>query len=105
MIAPADRTTTTPRPTSSEARLLMLVRRWLPLALVAAGVVLFAARPDDIGFWGAMCLIGAGASVWFATLLFRLGAQGDAEREDEEEARRYFDERGRWPDEDPRRRD
>ncbi len=33
-------------------------------------------------------------------LLFRLGVSGDREREREEEARRYLDEHGVWPDED-----
>ncbi len=32
--------------------------------------------------------------------LFRLAVSGDLEREQEEAARRYFDEHGRWPDED-----
>jgi hypothetical protein len=31
-------------------------------------------------------------------VLYRIGVQGDREREREEEARRYFDEHGRWPD-------
>jgi hypothetical protein len=30
--------------------------------------------------------------------------QGDRERDQEEAARRYFDEHGYWPDEAPRRR-
>jgi hypothetical protein len=31
-------------------------------------------------------------------VLYRIGMQGDRERDREEEARRFFDEHGRWPD-------
>ena len=48
----------------------------------------------------AMC-VGAGLSVLLLNLLFRIGAQGDREREDEERARDFFTEHGHWPDEDP----
>jgi hypothetical protein len=35
--------------------------------------------------------------------MFRLGVSGDRERETEEEARRYLEKHGHWPDEAPRR--
>jgi hypothetical protein len=32
-------------------------------------------------------------------VLFRIGVEGDKERDREDAARRFFDEHGRWPDE------
>jgi hypothetical protein len=32
-------------------------------------------------------------------VLYRIGVAGDRDRDREEEARRFFDEHGRWPDE------
>jgi hypothetical protein len=32
-------------------------------------------------------------------VLYRIGVQGDRDRDREEDARRFFDEHGRWPDE------
>jgi hypothetical protein len=45
--------------------------------------------------------VGSGLSVLLVNFLFRLGVSGDREREREEQARRYFDEHGVWPD-DPK---
>ena len=43
--------------------------------------------------------ISAGTAVLLLNVLFRIGVEGDKDRDREEEARRYFDEHGRWPDE------
>lgn len=45
---------------------------------------------------------GAGLSVLLLNVLFRIGVQGDVERDREDEARSYFAEHGRWPDEEER---
>jgi hypothetical protein len=45
---------------------------------------------------------GAALAVLLLNLFFRLGAQGDREREAEEAARDYYSRTGHWPDEDPR---
>ena len=53
------------------------------------------------GTWraaGAM-FISAATAVLLLNILFRIGVEGDKERDREDEARRYFDEHGRWPDE------
>jgi hypothetical protein len=42
--------------------------------------------------------------VLLLNVLFRAGVKGDRERQEEEAARAYFDEHGRWPDEERRRR-
>jgi hypothetical protein len=62
------------------------VRTWLPVAI--------------IGVEGGALLVAAGLSVWLLNLLYRIGVKGDRERDDEDRARAYFDEHGRWPDED-----
>ena len=46
--------------------------------------------------------IGVAASVLLLNVLYRVGVQGDLERDDEEAARVFYDEHGRWPDEEPR---
>jgi hypothetical protein len=77
------------------------VRYGLPAAIVAAAVVVVAVRgPGDIvALEVAAVLVGAGLSVYLLNWLYRFGVAGDSDREREEAARRYFDEHGRWPDE------
>jgi len=36
--------------------------------------------------------------VLLLNVLYRIGVEGDKERDREEEAREYFDQHGRWPD-------
>jgi hypothetical protein len=47
---------------------------------------------------GAM-FISAATAVLLLNVLFRIGMEGDKARDKEEDARRFFDEHGRWPDE------
>ena len=44
-------------------------------------------------------LLGIALIVWMINWLFRLSVESNQDREQEEEARRFFDEHGRWPDE------
>ncbi len=81
---------------------LRLVRWWLPIGLIAIGVVMLlvgAIRSDDIWAEGGALLVSAGLSVWRLNVLYRVGVRGDHERDREQAARAYFDEHGRWPDE------
>ncbi len=55
---------------------------------------------DDIWAEGGALIISAGLSVWLLNVLFRVGVRGDRERDREAAARTYFDEHGRWPDEE-----
>jgi hypothetical protein len=74
----------------------MIVVRWgLPLLIAAIGV--YIARTSNEGVGEA--LVGAAVCLVVASVLMRIGFAGDREREEEEEARRYFDEHGRWPGE------
>ena len=75
------------------------VRYYLPVIVVAGGVVAIALGPKDIRWEGGLGIIGAGLAIWMINLLFRVGASGDRERDAEEQAREYFDRHGHWPDE------
>jgi hypothetical protein len=55
------------------------VRTWLPVGIIVAGFLL---------------------ALWLINLLYRIGVKGDRERDEEDRARAYFDEHGRWPDEE-----
>jgi hypothetical protein len=82
-------------------RALMIgVRYGVPLAIFVTGVVVFAVVGDrevalEIGamFWGVAI------AVFLLNFFFRMGVSGEADRDREQEARDYFDEHGRWPDE------
>ena len=79
-----------------------LLRYWLPGACIVAGFVLLFTADGSLKWDGwAMC-VGAGLSISLMNVLFRFGAKGDNERNDEEAARRYLAEHGHWPDEDAR---
>lgn len=83
---------------------LLVVRYGLGVALVIAGIVLVAVNPSGFGVDGFAMAVGGGLSVLLINFLFRLGVSGDLEREREEQARRYFDAHGVWPDEEECRR-
>jgi uncharacterized membrane protein YoaK (UPF0700 family) len=71
------------------------IRYGIPLALFVAGVVVGAVA-DSIA--AAALFISAASAVLLLNVLYRIGVQGDRERDREEEARAYFDKHGRWPD-------
>lgn len=83
--------------------LLFAVRYVLPAALVVAGVacLFIVGESARVEAWAG--LTGAGLSVFLLNLLYRVGVEGDEERErGEEAARAYFDEHGEWPEEEER---
>ena len=43
--------------------------------------------------------VSAATAVLLLNVLYRMGVEGDKDRDREEDARRFFDEHGRWPDE------
>lgn len=79
---------------------LFAVRYGIGGVMVLAGIVVLAVVPGDLGAYGFASAIGAGLSVVLLNLLYRLSVSGDREREREEEARRYLDEHGFWPDDE-----
>ena len=80
---------------------MFTVRYLLPLGIFLLGVVLLVADGGGTtGLEGFFMATGAALSVLLLNWLFRLGAQGDRERRDEEAAREHFARTGRWPDEE-----
>ena len=92
----------TPAPSAGRRAALMVSLRFgLPAALIVAGFVILFTVDSSLKWDGwAMC-VGAGLSVLLLNWLFRIGATGDREREDEEAARDFFSRHGHWPDEEP----
>ena len=80
--------------------LMFTVRYGIALALIVAGQVVLIADPGEkgAGWEGWSLFSGAGIAVLLLNFLFRIGVEGDRDREREEAARRYFDEHGHWPD-------
>jgi hypothetical protein len=80
--------------------LMWTVRYGIPILLIVIGqIVLFADFGEQGAGWEGWSLFtGAGVAVLLLNFLYRLGVEGDKDREREEAARRYFDEHGHWPD-------
>jgi hypothetical protein len=77
------------------------IRYLLPLAIFLLGCALLAIDGGGkVGWEGFFMGAGAALSVLLLNWLFRLGAEGDLERQREEEAREYMARTGRWPDEE-----
>ena len=79
---------------------LKFVRYWLPAIVIVGGVISLIVIGTDWALEGAAGVVGAGLAIYLVNILFRIGVSGDRERDREEAARRYFDEHGRWPDDD-----
>ena len=91
-----------PDPQPRRSAGLIAVRYALGAVMVLAGIVLILVNPGGFGVDGFAMAVGGGLSVLLINFLFRVGASGDRDREREEEARRYFDQHGVWPDEEQR---
>ena len=80
---------------------LRTIRYIVPAVLVVAGFVILFTAGESLRWEGwAMC-VGAGLAILLLNVLYRYGATGDKERDAEDEAREYFAQHGRWPDEEP----
>jgi hypothetical protein len=85
-----------------ELRRTLFVVRWvLPSALTLVGLIILVVSPHGPAAHGALGIIGAGLAAFLFAFLARISMSGDTHRDKEEEARRFFDEHGYWPDEDP----
>ena len=78
---------------------MRFVRYALPLLICLGGVVAIAIEPNRNGLEGAVLIVSAGLSVALLNWLYRVGVAGERERDDEDEARAFFDRNGVWPDE------
>jgi hypothetical protein len=61
-----------------------------------AGLVIMAFG-SETDLEGGASIVSAGLAIYFINWLFRIGASGDRERDQEAAARDYFDVHGRWP--------
>jgi chromate transport protein ChrA len=78
---------------------LKTIRYVIPAVLVIVGFVILFTTDESLRWEGwAMC-VGAGLAILLLNVLYRYGAQGDKERDEEDSAREYFSQHGRWPDE------
>jgi hypothetical protein len=80
---------------------MFTVRYGIGVVMVTAGIVMLVASPAGLGVDGFAMAVGGGLSVLMINFLFRLGAAGDLERDREEEARRYLEVHGEWPQDEP----
>jgi uncharacterized membrane protein YoaK (UPF0700 family) len=74
---------------------LAAIRYGIPLVLFIAGVVVGATTGS---FAAAALFFSAASAVLLLNVLYRIGVEGDKDRDREDRARAYFDEHGRWPD-------
>jgi hypothetical protein len=79
---------------------MIWLRYGLPAVLVVAGFVVLFVASDSIKWDGFAMCVGAGLAVLLMNVLFRFGANGDDERQAEDDAREYFSRHGHWPDEE-----
>jgi hypothetical protein len=76
------------------------VRYLLPLGIFLLGcALLIIDGGGKIGWEGFFMGTGAAFAVLLLNGLYRLGAEGDREREAEEAAREFMARTGHWPDE------
>lgn len=79
-----------------------MVRYGVGLILVVAGLIVLVINPGGFGVDGFAMAAGSGFSVIMLNWLYRLGVKSDLERDEEEAARVFLAQHGRWPDEPPR---
>jgi hypothetical protein len=93
-------TSVAPTPAKRQSRTELAVRYVLPAAIALIGVLVLIFNHSINGLEGFAMFIGVAGSVLLLNVLYRVGVTGDAERDREEQARTYFDDHGRWPDEE-----
>jgi hypothetical protein len=91
-----------PPPDKSLGRALLAVRYVIPAVLLLAGLVSVFVVPSGTAFEAWVLYTSAGPSGLLLNVLFRIGVQGDIERDREGATRAYFDKHGRWPEEEKR---
>jgi hypothetical protein len=83
---------------------MAFLRYGLPALLFIAGFVVLFVADDYNALEGWAMLVGSAIALIVWNVLFRIGFSGDRDRDDEEAARRYLTEHGRWPDDPPPKR-
>jgi hypothetical protein len=80
---------------------MLFIRYGLPALLFVAGFVVLAVAHKSNAVEGWAMLVGSSMALLLLNVLFRFGATGDKERQDEEDARAFLTKHGHWPDEPP----
>jgi len=80
---------------------MRVLRTWMPVAIIVAGLIVIALVRDENGLEGGLLIISAGLSVWLLNWFYGVSVRGEKDRDREDDARRYLDEHGYWPDEAP----
>ncbi len=75
---------------------MTLVRYVLPAAVVVGGIIVMILGSEN-DLEGGAGIISAGLAIYFLNWLFRIGVSGERERDEEDAARDYFEQHGRWP--------
>jgi hypothetical protein len=80
--------------------LVHFLRWWLGGLVCAAGLTVAIVRGfDETGVEALFAMWGAGLSIILMNVLWRVGVDGDSDRDDENDARATFTRTGHWPDE------
>ena len=79
---------------------LLAIRYGIPVVLFIAGAIV-TATAGGVGLAAGALFFSAATAVLLLNVLYRIGVEGDRERDAEQEARDFFDEHGYWPDESP----
>lgn len=82
-------------------RVLIAIRYVLPGIVVLGGLLGVVVLGSADAAEGGAAVIGAGLSIALLNFLYRVGVDGETERDAEEAARDYYTAHGRWPDEEP----
>jgi hypothetical protein len=88
-----------PNARKPDSHWMLVVRYGVPGLIFLAGLVITAVDSDkQRGLEIGAMFTGAAIAVLLLNFLFRIGVEGDKDRDREEAAREYFDEHGHWPD-------
>lgn len=76
---------------------ITFIRYVLPGIILVVGIAI-SATAGTSGVTAGALFISAATAVLLFNFLWRMGVEGNKDRDREEAARDYFDEHGRWPD-------
>jgi len=79
---------------------MIALRYLLPGAVVLGGLIVMALG-SEAELEGGAGIVSAGLAIYAMNWLYRASVDGDRVRDEEEAARTFFGEHGRWPDEKP----
>ena len=77
---------------------LAAIRYGIPAVLFVAGAIV-TGTAGGVGIAAGALFFSAASAILLLNVLYRIGVEGDKERDTEEGAREFFDKHGRWPDE------